>query len=380
MSNDQEPETKAETMRAVQGKDYGDIDEMLSVQDDVRVPYLADLPPKKRNNFLKIRTMAVSLAPGDCRVLSGKTRELQGPPSMPYVPCGDCCGIVVELPPENPKKKLPFKVGDRVAARFLEGPRDALGEYALVHQAVCDVVPEEISSDEAAALAGASPAVALADRIKAGERVLILGASGGVGSHVCQLIRKERGASYIAGVSRNCSRLLEAPLAYDKAVDYTKEDPWSIPEWTENPFDVIIDLAGGGWLRILQGVKEKKKSIVKPASAGGRFLTITPDDPIFELHTVWGALKLFVFPPLWRYMYSRTWSRSNLPAYSFAMSLPGERQVMTRTLKFASEGKMKACIDPAGPFPFTTDGVRAAFRLQESRHPQGKVVVHVADK
>ena len=60
------------------------------------------------------------------------------------------------------------------------------------------------------------------------------------------------------------------------------------------------------------------------------------------------------------------------------MSLPKERDVMTRTMELASNGTLKAVIDPKGPFPFTTDGVREAFRLQETRHAHGKVVVQVS--
>ena len=41
------------------------------------------------------------------------------------------------------------------------------------------------------------------------------------------------------------------------------------------------------------------------------------------------------------------------------MSLPEERDVMTKTMTFASKGELKAVIDPNGPFDFTTDGVRA---------------------
>ena len=47
-------------------------------------------------------------------------------------------------------------------------------------------------------------------------------------------------------------------------------------------------------------------------------------------------------------------------------------------MTFASKGELKAVIDPNGPFDFTTDGVRQAFRLQESRHIQGKVVIQVS--
>ena len=282
------------TMRAVQGKDYGDIDEMLSVQGNVIVPSLSNVPEKKRKNLMVIKTLAVALAPGDIRVLSGKTREFQGPPSMPYVPAGDCCGIVVELP-EN--ADLPFKVGDRVAVRFDEKPAGALGEYALVSTRVAAKVPDELSSDGAAALASASPAVELAEKIQKGERVLVMGAGGGIGSHFCQVLR-ERGASFIAGVSKSKNRLLKSPLSCDKAFDYTCEDPFSSEEFMKKPFDVIVDFASGGWPRLLEDARQRIPSIVKPASLGGRYITTTPDSPTFEAHSIWKLLQYIPFSSL----------------------------------------------------------------------------------
>jgi NADPH:quinone reductase-like Zn-dependent oxidoreductase len=368
-----------ETMRAAQGKDYGPIVEMISVEDGVKVPHLSDLPEKKRKDFMILKTHAVSLAPGDCRVLSGLTRELQGPPSFPYIPGGDCCGIVVELPENAEELKIPFRVGDRVAARFADGPRGALGEYSLVSSLVADKVPEGLSSEGAVALASASPAVLLADRIQKGERVLVLGAGGGLGSHLCQLLRS-RGASYIAGVSNRPQRLLESPISCDKAIDYTKEDPFSVEEFKKDPFDVVFDLAAGGWPHLLHDMEKGIPSIVKPASLGGRYITTAPDNHIFEIHSIWAALQVFLFPALWRALVSRTWSRSQLPSYTYALELPDDRPVMTRAMELGRQGTLKPVMDPNGPFSFTTDGVRAAFNTQESRHPQGKVVVHVSDQ
>mmetsp|Transcript_14435 Transcript_14435/g.22546 ORF Transcript_14435/g.22546 Transcript_14435/m.22546 type:complete len:454 (+) Transcript_14435:93-1454(+) len=375
------------TMRAAQGKDYGDIEEMMSVQDGIVVPQLKDcVDPKQQHQYLVLRTLSVSLAPGDCRVLSGKTRELQGPPSFPYIPCGDCSGIVVEVPPPQKKKKKDdesyFQVGDRVAVRFAEGPRDALAEYALVRQDVCEkILDTSLSSEDAAALASASPATSLADRLVPGERVLVLGAGGGVGSHLCQLARTTRDVAYIVGVGKDTDRLVRPPISCHDAFDYTNQaqDPWwSTVEWQDQPFDVVVDLAGGAWEKLQQQAKHGEKMIVKPASQGGRLLTLVPAGPIFEMHSIWSALQAFLVSPLWRAFRTRTWSRSVLPAYTFAMSLDSDRGVMTRTLQLAKEGKLQACIDEI--FPFTTEGVRKAFKRQESRHAHGKVIVQVASK
>ena len=373
-----------EIMKAIQGTDYGDIDEMLSLETNVRIPRLSDLPPKERASHILIKTHAVALAPGDCRVLSGLTREMQGPPSFPYTPGGDCCGEVVEIATASDdvddsncdKEPLhPFQVGDRVAARFHMKPLGALGEYAIVSTNICDKVPSNISSEEAAVLASASPATIIADYIQPGDRVLILGAGGGVGSHLCQLVR-HRGASLIVGVSKDPDRLLKEPISCDKAVDYTNEDVFSMKEYQDEPFDVIIDLASGGWTPVLESVG-KGKPIVKTAAKGGRFLTPSATTPTFEIHGMVDMVRNFILPVLTKTLVTRLWKRFSLPKYSFTMALPETRDVMTRTLELAKNGTLKAVSDPSGPFPLTTEGVRKAFRLQESRHVKGKAVIRV---
>lgn len=391
-------------MRAAQATGYGEnANQILTVQDEVATPRIGDKPPAGFKNAMLVRVLAVALAPGDVRVMSGKTREFQGerifasvlftrvhplnngilpgPPSFPYAPGGDVCGIVVEVPEENGSG---FGVGDRIAARFVNKPMGALGEYALVSPDVCDVVPSEISSEGAAALVSSGTvAVLIADKIQEGDKVLIFGAGGGVGSHLCQLARL-RGASYVAGVGRDPKRLTEKPISCDVAIDYTKDDPFAATSYSGSeafdPFDVIVDLSGGVWPALLQQRSNKRQSIIKSANKNGRYLTTTPDKPIFEIHSVWGILKLFLFPPLWRAFYTRVTSRSTLPKYSYVMALPGTAEVVTRTLALCKENKLVPSIDEQGPFPFTSSGVRDAFNLQASRHAKGKVVITVANE
>lgn len=369
-----------EKMKAVHGSGYGDIDTMLAVVSGVPIPRLIDVPVKQRPHCMIVKTLAVALAPGDCRVLSGLTRELQGPPSFPYVPGGDCCGIVVELPPESGpggKNPVPFAVGDRVVARFVDASRGALGEYALVSTAVADKVPETLSSVDAAALISASPAVALAESVQPGERVLVLGAGGGVGSHLCQLLRV-RGASFVAGVSRSPERLRQPPILCDDAIDYTTTDVYSLKKYQNEKFDTIFDLALGDFHHLEECVKRQKPLIVKPTSLGGKYITTVPQHgPIYEVHSIWKALEIFLFPWIWKAIVTRSFRRSKLPAYGFGMGLPKARWPATRALELAASGKLKAIVDSNRPFPFTTEGVRAAFRVQESYHSQGKVVIRV---
>jgi NADPH:quinone reductase-like Zn-dependent oxidoreductase len=357
-------------MRAVQGKELGgDIDTTISVEDGVTVPRLDDLPPRQRSHVMIVQTRAVALAPGDVRVLSGKTRELQGPPSFPYIPGGDCSGIVVELP-KGVEGTLPFQVGDRVCARFDDIPRGALGEYALVSTKVADKIPDSVSFEEAAALVGASPALVLADYIQEGERVLVIGASGGMGSIFCQML-KHRGAAYVVGVSSSPDFLLDPPIACNEAIDYRTTDVFELSKFQENKFDVIVDLAGKGFSMLEENVAKNEPLIVKTAAQGGRFITtIPPVGPIYEMHNWLTVINHFLFATLWCAIKSRTWHRSTVPKYTFALCLDAVRAPVTKAMELAASGKLKAVME--GPFPFTSEGVRSALRLQESRHAKGK--------
>eukprot|EP00416_Gambierdiscus_australes_P026545 CAMPEP_0171073724 /NCGR_PEP_ID=MMETSP0766_2-20121228/11685_1 /TAXON_ID=439317 /ORGANISM="Gambierdiscus australes, Strain CAWD 149" /LENGTH=365 /DNA_ID=CAMNT_0011530443 /DNA_START=9 /DNA_END=1106 /DNA_ORIENTATION=+ len=362
-------------MRAAQGSDYGDIDARISVEDGIKVPHLSDLPKRQQKTRMVIRTLAVALAPGDCRVLSGLTRELQGPPSMPYIPGGDACGIVMELP--EGVKDLPFAVGDCVVAGFTGGPRGAMAEYAIVSTTTADKVPPGMSAVDAVALVGAAPAIFLADRIRPGERVLVMGAGGGVGAHFCQCMRQ---ASYVIGVaSTQTGALSQPPMSYHEVVDHTTTDHMALDHLINDKVDVIVDLAGYGYKQLEERVARKEPLIVKSASQGGRFITtVPPKGPTFEIHSILGALRVFLFPCLWKALVSRTCTRRSLPKYSFALEIPENRARATRPMWLAAGGKLKAVMDPAGPFPFTTQGVRAAFHKQSSRHAHGKVVVSIA--
>ena len=251
---------------------------------------------------------------------------------------------------------------------------------------VCDKVidPTNIPPEDAAALASASPAVCISDHIHENDRVLVLGAGGGVGAHLCQLARTTSKASYICGVSCTPDRLLQPPLNCDDAIDYTKENILESPKYQKEPFDTVIDLSASGvWLKLVDNARSGKNrlsGIVKPASEGGRYITITPDKPYFEAKRIWKLLGIFLFKPLGRMLwYNRynIFTRKTLPAFVLTTGLPSKRDVITRTLQLAQKGKLKAVVE--GPYSFTTDSVRKAFKSLQSRHPKGKVVVKIAD-
>jgi NADPH:quinone reductase-like Zn-dependent oxidoreductase len=290
----------------------------------------------------------------------------------------------VELP-EQQQEKLPFKVGDRVAVGFFEAPRGALAEYAIVNHLVADKVPDSLSSVDAAALVGAAPGIFLAEEhVPSGERVLVMGAGGGVGTTFCQRLF-HNGAALVVGVgSTQTGRLWRQNELFSGSefIDYTTTDPLAVEKYLqkENRFDVIADFSGGGFQRLEERVKANEPIPVKTAAEGGRFLTtVPPIGPTYEVHGWFQLVRDFLLPCLWKAFISRTWYRYRLPAYTFGLAIPMERRRASRPMELAAAGQVRAVLDPDGPFPFTTQGVRDAFSKQQSRHAHGKVVISVAE-
>ena len=56
------------------------------------------------------------------------------------------------------------------------------------------------------------------------------------------------GASYLVGTSWAPARLVKESLQYDKAINYSETNPFLIQEFRDEPFDLVVDLAGGLWL------------------------------------------------------------------------------------------------------------------------------------
>jgi len=240
--------TAEKTMRAAQVKAFGEIDQVLMMTDSCPIPTLR--PPlsavpnagadgekliKKEENKKKkkpvthvlVKVLACSLSPGDCRMLGGYkdimcTPEKLGS-SWPYIPGLDVCGEVTELDPNDDSGR--FKVGDRVVGTWDTVGMGGMAEYALVRTDFAATIPKDltISDVEGAALANsASHALNILDRaaVKSGERVLIIGGSGGLGTLLIQLC-KSIGASYVCAVSSDTE--LCRSLGAHRAVDYRTE-------------------------------------------------------------------------------------------------------------------------------------------------------------
>ena len=220
-------------MRAIQCLAYGDPEALK----------LAELPdPVAGPGEVVIRVEATGLGFVDGLQVRG-AYQVKTP--LPFVPGNEVAGTVVALGAGAPAALL----GKRVLAMAGKG---GLAEKAAIPAAACAVLPDNVES-AAAASALINYCTALygfedCGRLRAGESVLVLGASGGVGMAAID-VAKSLGAFVVAAASSAERRAACLARGADVAVDYTA------PDWRRaleaalagRPLDVVYDPVGGAW-------------------------------------------------------------------------------------------------------------------------------------
>jgi 2-desacetyl-2-hydroxyethyl bacteriochlorophyllide A dehydrogenase len=218
--------------------------------------------PKEDQILLKIHSSSVTS--GDARVRRAD----------PYVirlifgfkrPRKSVLGVVVAGEVESVGSKVSkFKAGDKVFGTTGMS-FGAHAQYQCISEnGTLALIPENISYEEAAAIpfgGTASLHFLRKGNLKAGEKILIYGASGALGTMAVQLA-KDMGAEVTAVCSGKNTEMVNE-LGADKVIDYTKED------FTKNgeTYDVIFDTIGKS--SFSAGMKSlKKKGVMLLASAG----------------------------------------------------------------------------------------------------------------
>lgn len=149
-----------------------------------------------------------------------------------------------------------FTVGERVFGVAT----GSMAEYAIASPAALTPTPAAVSDVEAATLGvsgmTALDAVERIGQVRAGQRVLVIGASGAVGGFAVQLAA-HRGAK-VTGVCSESKRDFVESLGAEATIDYRSTD---VAQWGDR-FDVIIDLAGNRRLSALRSVLSERGSLV----------------------------------------------------------------------------------------------------------------------
>ena len=147
----------------------------------------------------------------------------------------------------------------------------AFAEYALARPEKLAPKPQNLTFEQAATVpvSGCAALLGLRDRgeIRAGQRVLVIGAAGGVGTFAVQLA-KAFGAD-VTGVCSSAKTDLVLSIGADRVIDYTREDFADGPE----PYDLILDTGGNRSLSHLRrALAPRGTLVIVGGEGGGRWL------------------------------------------------------------------------------------------------------------
>ena len=275
---------------------------------------------------------------------------------LPIIIGLDMAGEILETGPDVDG----WKAGDRVLVNPLNRQRGLMGEMihgglaeqCLVAQDQLIRMPDRVSYEDAASLpvayGSAHRMIITHKTIKAGDRVLVLGASGGVGT-ASVILAKMLGAEVIACASTEDKLRRLKELGADEVINYKQVDfsRWAVEKYGkpqrrtyEGGVDVLINFTGGDtWQPSLRCVKRGGKILVCGATAGY--------DPKEDLRYIW-SFELQVIG-------SNSFYDDNLRAL----------------MQLINEGKMKPVIDKVFPLERAVEGLR----MMENREVFGKVVI-----
>jgi NADPH:quinone reductase-like Zn-dependent oxidoreductase len=195
------------TMKAVRFHEYGGPD-VLKYEDAPK--------PEPAPDELLIRVHATSVNPVDWKVREGHLKGMMNY-TLPLIPGWDLSGVV-----EAAGANTHMKPGDEVYSKPDLSRNGTYAEYAIARESEVAAKPKSIDHTTAAAipLAGLTAYQALYDAAKlaAGQKLLIHGAAGGVGTFAIQLA-KLRGAHIIATASKKNHDFLKS-LGANECIDY----------------------------------------------------------------------------------------------------------------------------------------------------------------
>ena len=244
-------------MKAVMQSAFGPAADVLSIRK-------ADEPAAGQGQLL-VDVAAVGIAKGNWLITHGLpyiARPMYGwrTPKQPLVGL-QFAGVIAALG----HGVSDFNVGDAVFGSH----SGTLAERISVPSASVVRTPDRVSAEQAAAspISGVTALQAVRDgaKVNTGQHVLVLGASGGVGSFVVQ-IAKAFGA-IVTGVAGSANQMLLRELGADHVIDYSGQDPLA---GTPN-YDVIIDLAGNRPVSRLRQALSPKGTLVIVGGTGGRW-------------------------------------------------------------------------------------------------------------
>ncbi|OMF60045.1 alcohol dehydrogenase [Paenibacillus sp. FSL R5-0490] len=324
-------------MKAIVYQKYGTPDNLRLTDLDKPVP---------RDQEVLVKVHAASVNYGNLVLLKGKpylARFAYGLLKPRHtVPGGDIAGQVEAVG----KGVTQFQPGDNVYGDLSGCGWGGFAEYVSVPEKALAIKPANLTYKEAAAvpMAGVTALQALRNKgnIQAGQRVLIYGASGGVGTFAVQ-IAKSFGAE-VTGICSTRNLDILRTLGADHAIDYKKED---FAKRTEK-YDLILAVNGYQPISAYKRALKSNGTYVLSGGSGAQFTQAMVMGPWISFT---GNKKM-----------SSMLQRQNQEDLIYMSEL-------------IEAGKVKPVIDRS----FKLSEVDKAFRYFEEGHAQGKVIITITE-
>jgi NADPH:quinone reductase-like Zn-dependent oxidoreductase/FtsP/CotA-like multicopper oxidase with cupredoxin domain len=250
-----------DTMWAIVHDKYGNAPEDVLRRDEVSKPTIGD-------DEVLIRVRAASVDRGTWHIMAGRPYPIRvagfGLRKPKYLNPGRSVAGTIESVGQNVTE---YKPGDEVYGTC-DG---SFAEYAAGRPARLASKPPNLSFEQAAAVpvSGLAALQAVRDRAKvqAGQKVLIIGASGGVGTFAVQ-IAKAFGAE-VTGVCSTAKADMVRALGADHVVDYTRDDFAD----GEHRYDAILDIGGNrGLSHLRRALARRGRLVIVGGETDGRWL------------------------------------------------------------------------------------------------------------
>jgi alcohol dehydrogenase len=309
-------------MKSAQINRYGG-SEVIEINQNIPEPTLS-----AGKVFVSIKAAGVN--PVDWKIREGYFQQMI-PLQFPFTLGMDFSGIVKEIG----EGVSDFKQGDEVygQAGVVSGGSGAFTEMALAKTESIANKPKRLSHVEAAALplVGVSAWRALVENIglSNGQRILIHGGAGGIGSIAIQLAKKL--AAFVATTASANDKVFVQELGADQVVDYKSQNF----EDLLHDYDSVFDTVGG----------DTYKRSFKVLKKGGIIISML-EQPNSELMNQYNVKAIFLF-------------------------IQADRQRLTKLAEWVDQNNIRVNVDRT----FSLDEAGKALDYQKDVHPRGKVVL-----
>lgn len=312
-------------MKAVVLKDFGGV-ENLVIEEVAK--------PEAFSDEVLIKVKAIGIDQIDVKTRQGGGMAERLKQESPMILGWDVAGEIVHLGNDESE----FKMGDAVFGTInFPGIGKSYAEYVVAPESQLALKPDNISFEEAAG-ATQSPLTAwqaLVDtgHVKQGDRVLIHGAAGGVGSFAVQIAKKL--GAYVIGTASANDKDFVLDLGADECIDYKNQ---KFEELVSNVDFVLDSIGDDTFVRSLEVLKPEGMIVLLPSSKKEAADKVAKEKDVKNYHH---------------------------------MLMHSSGKDMKDIAKMLEEGSMKSNVSKTYPF----EKIREAHEEMVSGHHRGKIVV-----